>query len=574
MVPNVERGYSFKGVSLYLMHDKREPAPAEAGDSAAPDPELAERVGFFRLFNLDPGEARDPAEAAKVMALTVRDAEHIKRAAGIRTTGRKATEPPVWHASLSWTKGEEVTQGDKMLAVERALAAVGLGLDRGHQTYIVEHTDTAHPHVHIVVNLVHPLTGKQANPHRDQQKLQSWARNYDRQRGTIYCHAREAKYAALDRTRENHATKTRAAFNDNALGPGLEAGTPCPSAKPAPASAGEGHEEARDRFGRSRERKPRAPRNARGRQKGQQHPEWQARQQAGDENAAAQEAADRIKAGTAAKWAALKTAERAAFAQRSAESARFYADSKAERNAIAGKYRAALDAVWKSPACAGPGGGAVRASGPDRSLLRQRVRRQQSVRRRCFETNERSFFGRMRNATALAGRGSGLLRRLRLALDRGERRRMFDRSQRLIARRALPGTPPASAGAGVPKRVQAERLKAMRAAELAAYGRCMTAQRAAMKARHEFQLRAEKAARETLSRNVREAWEAHRATFGRPPPAGETESREPKTADRFGRSRERQHRRPRAAGRMAARAENPPVEPGKLARRFRTGDSA
>ena len=517
MVPNVSRGYSFKGVTAYLLHDKRE----HSGN--APEAGTAERVGFTRLYNFR-DEARTPEEAAKVMAFTAREADRIKRDAGVAATGGKATAPPVLHGSLSWAKSEAPTQAEKEAAVHEALQTVGLGVDKGFQIYLVEHTDTEHSHVHFVVNLVHPLTGKQANPHRDQPKLQSWARAYERRRGAIFCRAREAKYARLDRARET--TSTRAAFNDNSRGP-----APAPKLEPA----------AADRFGRSRERKPRDRKG-----NGQQQPEWQARSSAGNDDSTAGEAADRIKAETAGKWAALKGVERAAFAQRNAESARFHADRKAGRDAIFEKYRVALDAVWKPPASAGP----------DRSALWRMVREQQALRRQTFERNERSALGRLRNALTLAGRRASLLRIAWLALDRAARRRLFERGQRAIVARTIPQearqpawprskAPPASAGAGLPKRAQAEGLKAQRAAELAEHARQTAAQRAAMKARHGFQMQAEKDARAMLSRETGDAWQQHRETYG---PANTADARRERKPDRFGRSRDRQRRPRRETG--------------------------
>jgi MobA/VirD2-like, nuclease domain len=567
MIPKLNRGQSFKGLTAYLMHDKREEGAADD----APHPETAERVGFTRTMNFHGAAAEDdPALAAKLMALTWKAREALKRAAGIKPGGSEAEAPPVWHSSLSWEPSERPDGAEMMRAVESYLKHQGLGLEKGYQTYVVEHTDTAHPHVHIVVNLVHPETGKQANPYRDRQKAQSWARDYERQRGAIFCHDREAKYAEIDRARSSHATTTRAAFNDNAQGG--SAGGPAPGAAAQP-----------DRFGRSRKRKPRQRRQ-------QQRPEWQARKAAGNDNRTARAAAERIKAEAAAQWAALKAAERAAFTQRSAEAARLSANRKAGREAIFEKYRSALDAVWT------PQGGPKTAS-PDRSSLWRSVRERQAARQRAFEKNERSALGRVRNALTLAGKGASLLRTVRLAVDATERRRVFERGQRAIAARTIPKetrlpTRP-QPKTPEPKRVQAERLKAMRAKELAEHSRETTARGAAMKARHTFQTTAEKAARAMLSRDITAAWQQHEAAYGPPRTAEARKERklEPappasagaglKAGDRFGRRRDRQ-RPPRreattgqeievAAGIGGQRdegAENSAVEAGYLPGQF------
>jgi hypothetical protein len=553
MIPNVSRGYSFKGVTAYLTHDARE-------NTSEPHPQTAERVGFTRLYNFLPGEARTPQEAAKVMALTVRDADRIKRQAGINPCG-KAEAPPVYHVSLSWAKSQVPTEAQKEGAIREAAERAGVSLDKGYLAYAVEHTDTEHHHVHFVVCLVHPETGKQANPHRDQPKLQSWARDYERRHGQVFCKDREAKYAALDRLRSSRDTPTRAAFNDNSRG--------------AAATA------APDRFGRSRERQPRQPGDRQPR-KGLERPEGQARKEASDDNRAGQEAADRIKADSAARWSALKAAEKAAFTQRQAEAARFYADRKAGREAIFEKYKTAFDGLWK------PQGGPKQAS-PDRSRLWQSIRDQQAARQQTFQANERSAIGRIRNAVSLAGKGASLLKTVRLAVSAEERRHTFERGQRAIVARTLPReqrqpsrpTPKTPE----PKRVQAERVKAMRTAELAAYARETTARAAAMKGRHAFQIAAEKDARAMLAKETKAAWQRHEAAYGvRKSAAEDRKAAAPRPPspqpDRFGRSRDRQPRDAReprgeragqgrgVAAPIVGTGQKSSVEPGYLSAQF------
>ena len=544
MLPNVERGYSFKGVTAYLTHDARE-------NPNDPHPPTSERVDFFKLRNFIGDEARTPEEAAKIMALIVRDADKIKRAAGTAATGRKATAPPVYHFSLSWHPTEQPSQAKMERAAEAFLKSEGL--DERYLSYFVAHNDTDHRHLHGVVCLVDPVTGKQANPHFDKQKAQLWGAQYEREQGKIFCHNREARLGAIERARPSHATKTRAAFNDNSRGAAK------PEATPAP-----------DRFGRSRERtrEPRQPHQPR---KGQSRLEWQARQ---DKSRAAQEAADRIKADTAAKWAALKASERVAFAQRGAEFSRLMADRNAGRDAIYQKYQAALDGIWK------PEGGPKSAS-PDRRKAWLSIHSQQEARKQEFEANERTALGRVRNALTLAGKDKSLWRTARLAINAAERRSLFERGQWEIVARILPREQQAKERPRLktpePKRVQAERVKAMRARELAEYARETKMQAAAMKARHDFQKRAEKDARTLLSKEIGAAWEQHRATYGKQ--AGATKDRtrqgqsqeaerrreaQPAQADRFGRSRDRQ-RQPREdrggeSGKINREAEKTPVQ--------------
>jgi len=87
MIPKITRGRSFKKLTAYLMHDKRE-GWAEAGD---PHPDTAERVGFTRTMNFIGDAAQDdPRIAARMMVATWKSREAIKQAAGSRPGGPPA----------------------------------------------------------------------------------------------------------------------------------------------------------------------------------------------------------------------------------------------------------------------------------------------------------------------------------------------------------------------------------------------------------------------------------------------------------------------------------------------------
>jgi hypothetical protein len=112
-----------------------------------------------------------------------------------------------------------------MQAVDQCLTAVGLDLEKGYQTCIVQHTDEPQVHLHIVVNLVHPVTGKQINPHRDLPKAQGWARQYDKQRGNNFCPEREKKHAERDRWIANgRPPRAERAFDWAARGAAVKSG--------------------------------------------------------------------------------------------------------------------------------------------------------------------------------------------------------------------------------------------------------------------------------------------------------------------------------------------------------------
>ena len=64
---------------------------------------------------------------------------------------------PVYHLSLSWAPEDHPTPEQVVATAQRFLLDLGL---QEHQALVVRHHDTAHEHVHIVVNRVHPDTGK------------------------------------------------------------------------------------------------------------------------------------------------------------------------------------------------------------------------------------------------------------------------------------------------------------------------------------------------------------------------------------------------------------------------------
>ncbi|MBL0112541.1 MAG: relaxase/mobilization nuclease domain-containing protein [Saprospiraceae bacterium] len=66
-----------------------------------------------------------------------------------------------------------------------------LGLSE-HEAVLVAHQETDHSDVHVIVNLVHPETGKTAVVYKDRVKLSQWAEEYEKEKGKIYCEERVA----------------------------------------------------------------------------------------------------------------------------------------------------------------------------------------------------------------------------------------------------------------------------------------------------------------------------------------------------------------------------------------------
>jgi hypothetical protein len=170
MVPKVAaKGTSFKGAGLYYLHDK--------------DAKTAERVAFTHTENL---ATNDPDLAIKMMAHTAINQNRIKAANGGARTGRKLTFP-VYTYSLSWAPGEQPTQEQMIEAGQQTLKELGLD---GHEVLMVAHNDEPHPHIHLIVNRVHPQNGKAAALSNDHLNLSRWAEGYEREQGKIRCEQR------------------------------------------------------------------------------------------------------------------------------------------------------------------------------------------------------------------------------------------------------------------------------------------------------------------------------------------------------------------------------------------------
>jgi hypothetical protein len=171
MIPVIANGgTSFRGVFQYLYYAK------ESREEC--------RVAWSETRNM---MTRCLTKAWKVMAFTVKVQDRLKAAAGRRNSGRKL-EKPVFSYSLSWHPEQKPTKERMLEAVSRSLQALGL---EEHEAMIIAHGDRRHPHVHIVVNRVHPITGIAAPLHHSKRKLSVFAHQWEEEDGKIYCQQRE-----------------------------------------------------------------------------------------------------------------------------------------------------------------------------------------------------------------------------------------------------------------------------------------------------------------------------------------------------------------------------------------------
>jgi hypothetical protein len=176
-----KQGRSFAGAAAYLLHDEGR--------------NTSRRVAWTDTQGLG---TKDPEAAWRVMAATAMDAERLKRQAEVPASGRKMGGGPVMHLVLSWAEGEiEGLSPEEMRRAARE-AVSKLGKDSTHSTKVkngyryygdecqmlmVAHNDKAHPHVHVLLNRVHPEHGRMLPDGNDQLKLSKWAQKYQEKHG-------------------------------------------------------------------------------------------------------------------------------------------------------------------------------------------------------------------------------------------------------------------------------------------------------------------------------------------------------------------------------------------------------
>lgn len=152
MIGKAKTGAGFGGLARYLE------AGGLNGQHAGKD-----RVAWCEARNLP---TDDPQLSARMMRAT----------ANLNHT----VEKPVYHLSISFDPGDPATPEMLRQVADRTLQDLGLS---EHQALLVAHGDTDHKHVHIMVNRVHPETGKAWNNGHDFARLERSFRAQERALG-------------------------------------------------------------------------------------------------------------------------------------------------------------------------------------------------------------------------------------------------------------------------------------------------------------------------------------------------------------------------------------------------------
>ncbi|TWT95411.1 Relaxase/Mobilization nuclease domain protein [Botrimarina colliarenosi] len=181
MVPKIHpKRQNFRSTASYLLKGR--------------DASHAGRVAWTSTRNL---ATHDPDMAWRVMAATSMDQARLKAQAGVPNTGRKSLDH-VLHFTLSWHP-EEAAKLDKREMLRAAHTVLRVMGAQEHQSLVVAHNDRPQPHVHVMVNRVHPRDGRMLSSSFEKLKASRWAEEYERQRGKIYCQERVLNNEARDR---------------------------------------------------------------------------------------------------------------------------------------------------------------------------------------------------------------------------------------------------------------------------------------------------------------------------------------------------------------------------------------
>lgn len=180
-------GKGFRGLLSYLETGK--------------DGKQTDRIDWVESRNL--GTERLDV-AGRVMAATARDSVR--------------TEKPVFHFSISFDPNDPVNREVMRNVADGVLR--DLQLDR-HQVLIVAHKDTAHRHMHVVVNRVHPEEARAWKPSHTKRKIEASLRRLEVEHGLRVVPGRlapvpeRARGAATDRpVPEPRPARGDAAFLD------------------------------------------------------------------------------------------------------------------------------------------------------------------------------------------------------------------------------------------------------------------------------------------------------------------------------------------------------------------------
>ncbi|MDE4063866.1 relaxase/mobilization nuclease domain-containing protein [Phaeobacter gallaeciensis] len=101
---------------------------------------------------------------SEVRNIPIKDARVVAGCMQATTSLSILVKRPVYHLCISWPEEAQLQKEEQINVADTLTSDLGLS---EHQCLIVSHTGGARPHIHIVVNTVHPDTGRVWNSWRD-----------------------------------------------------------------------------------------------------------------------------------------------------------------------------------------------------------------------------------------------------------------------------------------------------------------------------------------------------------------------------------------------------------------------
>ena len=164
MIAVSSKSRSFESLGKYLV--------------TAKDGDERDRVAWSASRNLP---TDDPELAAKIMRGTA--AQNVR------------VGQPVYHLTISFDPGDPVDRAAMERIADRVIATLGL---QEHQVLIVSHADRDHPHMHLLINRVHPETGKVWSQWQDYDAIQRVLRDEEKALGLREVPGTLGRQLALD----------------------------------------------------------------------------------------------------------------------------------------------------------------------------------------------------------------------------------------------------------------------------------------------------------------------------------------------------------------------------------------
>lgn len=168
MVGKAGTGNGFRGLLDYLL--------------AGADGQQHDRVEWLSVRNL---ATEDPALLPAILRSTAAQSERV--------------EKPVYHLVISLDPNERVGPKAFEQIVERTLRDLQL---EEHQAVLVAHRDTEHPHVHVMLNRVHPETRIAWDNRHDWARIERSLRHQERELGLREVPGRHYVLPGQERYRE------------------------------------------------------------------------------------------------------------------------------------------------------------------------------------------------------------------------------------------------------------------------------------------------------------------------------------------------------------------------------------